>query len=82
MEMNVDTREKFALDLAKMLGLPDHVIGYELKFHSGEIPTAKCECELWFNKDRKEIKGKSVDGVYYIQRLKKKYKIWVEEIDG
>lgn len=71
--------EQFALDLAEILGLPKHVIEYELRFSAGEIPTVKCKFERWF--DENDMVTENWSANYSLKKIKQKYRVSIEKID-
>ena len=64
---------ELALKLAEVLGLPKHLIWYELKFSSADLPRVRCELELQEAGNPKVENGK-------ILTVFKEFEIHAEEI--
>ena len=73
-KMEHHTKVNFESDMVDLLGLPKGTIWFELRCAFDEIPTIKCQYEVW-DKDRTRT---IVDGE--IATLKKKYEVVLKEI--
>ena len=64
---------EFGLELAEALGLPKHLVRYELKFAYDSPPMVHCEMEIWDESDA-TIKQN-------VRTVFEKYRITAERIE-
>ena len=72
--MNHHTKQKFEMEMVKLLNLPEHTRWFELRCAFAEIPTVKCEYEVW-DGDNPMIDSDK------LMVLTKKYEVILKEIE-
>ena len=72
--MNHHTKQKFEMEMVKLLNLPEHTRWFELRCHYKDVPTVKCEYEIFDGRNPLVRDGAIVTE-------KKKYEIILKEIE-
>ena len=62
----------FELEIIKLFNLSKHLIWCDIHFGAGEVPTVKCEYEVWIDGNPKIVDDQ-------IKKIKKKLKILIDE---